>query len=90
MATTTNIKQTSNRDKVNTYLRARIELKYNTISEYARRCGRSVQYISNILCGRRSIPEFMLKEFKIGYVTTKTEKWEVDISQLPGKQKVAG
>jgi hypothetical protein len=72
---TPTLKKTEDVNKVRAYIKKCIEIKFGTMSEYARKEQVSLQYISNVMSGNKPIPDWMLKRFKIKYVFL--EHWEV-------------
>ena len=72
---TPTLKKTTEYAKVRAYVKRCIELKFGTMSEYARKEDVSLQYISNVMAGNKPIPDWMLKRFKIKHVVA--EHWEV-------------
>ena len=55
------------------HIREAILAKHGTLTKFAEKNGVSLQYISNVLGGQKSIPDWMLKKFKIEHVVT--EHW---------------
>lgn len=67
------VHRTSDIGKVRDYLRKAIINRYGNFAAYARKEQVTLSYISNVLAGRRPIPDWMLKRFRIIH----TEQWEL-------------
>lgn len=72
---TPKLPKTAEQDKVREYIKQCIAIKFGTLTAYAAKEKVSLQYVSNVLSGKRPIPDWMLKRFKIAYIVT--EHWEL-------------
>jgi hypothetical protein len=61
-------------NKVRTYIKKLVEMKFGTMTAYAEKEQVSLQYISNVMSGNKPIPDWMLKRFKITHNVVET--WE--------------
>lgn len=71
---TPKLPQTDDVEKVRAYIKKVIDLKFGTMTAYAEKEEVSLQYISNVMSGKRPIPDWMLKRFKVTH--TVAETWE--------------
>lgn len=67
--------KTDNLGKVRMYLAKAIKAKYGTYTKYANKRQVTLSYISNILSGLKSPPDWMLKDFGVKHVVA--EHWEI-------------
>ena len=54
-----------------------IERKYGTMTGYAEKKGKSLQYVSSVMKGVKAIPAWMYKDFKINHIVE--ERWEATV-----------
>ena len=71
------LKKTTDGAKVREYIRECITLKFGTLTAYAEKEKVSLPFISAVLAGRKAIPDWMLKRFKLVHTRTVTEHWEL-------------
>jgi hypothetical protein len=61
--------------KVREYIKKCIDIKFGTLTAYAEKEEVTLQYVSMVLSGKKPIPAWMLKRFKIAHVVA--EHWEL-------------
>lgn len=69
-------RKTQDEQVVLDHIREQIVAKHGTLQAFANKVERPVSYISNVVRGKRAMPEWMLKRFKIKKVVVTHTHWE--------------